>query len=47
MQPILSALSIVRAGLSDKALFLSVASLISSPFMGEDQGEGGEVFAKD
>jgi hypothetical protein len=31
----------------DKAAFLSMASPISSPLMGEDKGEGGEVFAKD
>jgi len=47
MQPKFISLSIIRVELSDKALFLSVASPISSPFMGEDKGEGGEVFAKD
>jgi hypothetical protein len=37
----------MRAGLSNKALCVAVAGLIPPPSMGESQGEGGQVFAKD
>jgi hypothetical protein len=47
MQPESFALSIMLAELFDKALCVDVAGLIPSPSMGESQGEGGQVFAKD
>ena len=47
MQPRLFSLSIIRAELLDKAAFASVAGRSCSPLRGKDEGEGGEVFAKD
>jgi hypothetical protein len=46
-QPGLFALSIMRAELSGKTLCVAAAGLIPSPSMGESQGDGGQVFAKD
>ena len=47
MQPGLFALSIIRAELSDKALCVAVAGLISAPSMQEGQGQRCEVFTRD
>jgi hypothetical protein len=33
--------------ISDWVFFLAMASQIFSPLMGEDQGEGAQLFAKD